>query len=99
MAMVAVISLNLLGYLAGGATAYLMGQDKSSILAATFDYGMFDGVVAMVICTTFFTKEAAIPAVLISIIQNLTAPVIVRNQKKSMGSDSIDYVRIEKNNF
>jgi predicted Na+-dependent transporter len=42
---------------------------------------MFDTVVAMVICTTFFTKEAAIPAVLISIIQNLTDPVIVRYQK------------------
>lgn len=80
-AIVAVITLNLFGYLVGASVAYLMGQDKNNILAATFDYGMFDAVVAMVICTTFFTKEAAIPAVLISIIQNLTAPVIVQYQK------------------
>jgi hypothetical protein len=33
MAMVAVTSLNLLGYLVGASVAYLMGQDKNSILA------------------------------------------------------------------
>lgn len=83
MAMIAAISLNLLGYFVGATIAYFMRQDKSSILATTFDYGMFDAVVAIVICTTFFSKEAAIPAVLISIIQNLTAPIIVRYQTKT----------------
>lgn len=83
MAMFAVTILNLLGYFIGASIASLMKQDKNSILATAFDYGMFDAVVAIVICTTFFSKEAAIPAVLISIIQNLTAPVIVRYQKKT----------------
>lgn len=82
--MCAVTILNLLGYFIGASTAYLMKQDKSSILAAAFDYGMFDAVVAIVICTSYFSKEAAIPAVLISIIQNVTASMIVRYQKKKL---------------
>src|SRR5690606_4983839 len=68
MAILSVTLLNLLGYLVGAFSAYFLKLDKNSILAATFDYGMFDAVVAMVICTTFFSKEAAIPAALISII-------------------------------
>lgn len=83
MAMFAVIALNLLGYFTGAFTAYLLKQDQNSILATAFDYGMFDAVIAMVICTTFFSKEAAIPAVLISIIQNITASVIVKYKKKT----------------
>ncbi|CAM2840206.1 bile acid transporter [Legionella steigerwaltii] len=81
----AVLALNLLGYFTGYSISYVMKQDSKSTLAAIFDYGMFDAIVAMVICTTFFSKEAAIPAVLISIIQNLTAPFIVRYQKKRLG--------------
>lgn len=81
----AVILLNLLGYFTGSSIAYLSKLDKKSILATTFDYGMFDAVVAIVICTTFFNKEAAIPAILISIIQNLTAPIIIRHQKRNLG--------------
>lgn len=82
--LVAVILLNLVGYFTGGVITYLTKYDKESILAAIFDYGMFDAVVAIVICTTFFSKEAAIPAILISIIQNLTAPIIVRYQKRNL---------------
>ncbi|MCA0402721.1 MAG: bile acid:sodium symporter family protein [Proteobacteria bacterium] len=78
MLIIAVLVLNLLGYITGNFIAYLTNYDSLSRLAVSFDYGMFDAIVAMVICTTFFDKETAIPAVLISIIQNLTAPCLVR---------------------
>lgn len=79
----AVICLNLCGYLFGGFFAYSLKWEQGGILAAIFDYGMFDGIVAILICTTFFDKETAIPAVLLSITQNITAPVIIRYWKSS----------------
>lgn len=73
----AVIGLNVMGYGLGAAVAYGMRWDPASILAVIFDYGMFDGAVAMVVCTVFIGPEAAVPAVLMGILQNISAPLII----------------------
>ena len=79
----AIICLNLMGYLIGYCTARFLQWDYPSQLATAFDYGMFDAAVAMVICLTFFDKETAIPAVLISFLQNVTAPILIRLSKST----------------
>lgn len=77
MALLAVLILNLVGYVLGALLAYSMRWETESILAAVFDYGMFDTAVAMVVCTVFIGPEAAIPAVLLGVLQNITAPLLI----------------------
>ncbi|MCX7090944.1 MAG: bile acid:sodium symporter family protein [Legionellales bacterium] len=86
MALLAVLMLNLVGYLMGALIAYGMGWKTDSIWATVFDYGMFDGAVAMVVCTVFIGPEAAIPAVLLGVLQNITAPLLIYGlQSKRLG--------------
>lgn len=75
--LMAVIGLNIMGYFLGACVAYWMQWETDSILAVVFDYGMFDGAVAMVVCTVFIGPEAAIPAVLMGVMQNITAPMLI----------------------
>ncbi len=78
MLILAVLILNLSGYAMGSSFASLLGWEKVSVAAVAFDYGMFDGVVAISICTTFFSMETAVPTVLMSVIQSLSALLLVR---------------------
>lgn len=92
MAIFAALSLNMVGFLMGKIVATIFKQNSSNTISTIFDYGMFDAIVAIVICTTFFGQETALPAVLISIIQNLTAPIIVYYQSGIKGRLTEKYI-------
>lgn len=78
-----VVALNGLGYFFGWAVASLFFWEKSCVAAVAFDYGIFDYVVTISICTSFFSIETAVPAVLMGVIQSMTAPLLVRKLKGS----------------
>ena len=75
---IAVTALNLSGYLFGFITAKLLGNEKPEQKSMMFEYGMFDTGLGVVIATGFFGPLAALPGALLSIIQNLTASIIVK---------------------
>lgn len=77
----AVLILNGVGYIVGATAAYLLGWDRASILATMFDYGMFDGAVAIIICTLYFSNDTALAAVYMGVVQNITGPILIRYWK------------------
>ena len=79
--LLAVLLLNVVGYLLGAVAATLLGWDVASILATMFDYGMFDGAIAIMICTFYFSSDTAVAAVCMGVIQNITAPILIRYWK------------------
>ncbi|MCR9191199.1 MAG: bile acid:sodium symporter family protein [Gammaproteobacteria bacterium] len=79
-----VAALNSLGYTFGWMVARLFCWEKSCVAAVAFDYGIFDCVVTISICTTFFSIETAVPAVLMGVIQSMTAPLLVRKIKRTL---------------
>jgi BASS family bile acid:Na+ symporter len=79
----AVILLNVVGYLSGfliGTLMHCKPKEKKSI---ALEYGLFDVGIGVVIATLFFEPAAALPAALMSIIQNLTASMIVKWSARS----------------
>lgn len=80
---IAVTALNLAGYLFGFITAKLLGNEKPEQRSMMFEYGMFDTGLGVVIATGFFGPLAALPGALLSIIQNLTAAIIVKCVRRS----------------
>ncbi len=74
----AILILNLAGYLTGWSTAKLLGFKKMEQKSIVFEYGMFDTGLGVVIAASFFGPLAALPAALLSILQNLTATTIVK---------------------
>jgi BASS family bile acid:Na+ symporter len=78
MLIAAVLVLNGLGYVIGAIVGYVLCLESKSIMAVVFDYGMFDGAIAIMICTMYFGAHTALPAVLLGIIQNMTAPLLIR---------------------
>lgn len=78
----AVLVLNGVGYLIGAAVSYALHWEYSSMLAVIFDYGMFDGAIAIMICTLYFGADTALAAVLMGILQNITAPILIRHQPR-----------------
>ena len=77
----AVLILNGVGYIVGATAAYLLGWDRASILATMFDCGMFDGAVAIIICTLYFSNDTALAAVYMGVVQNITGPILIRYWK------------------
>lgn len=77
----AITLLNISGYILGLFTFLIMKLKKTCMLPIIFEYGMFDTALAVGIASIFFNAEAAIPAAFLSIIQNLTAPILIKYNK------------------
>ena len=77
----AVIILNGLGYALGAGVSYLLGWESPSRLAIMFDYGMFDGAIAIMVCTLYFGEGTALAAVFMGIVQNMTASLLIHYRK------------------
>ena len=82
MAIIAVTLLNLIGYLTGFITSVILGNKTPEKKSLCFEFGMFDTGLALVIAATFFGPLAALPAALLSFIQNLTASVLVHLSRR-----------------
>ena len=83
LCLVAVIIFNLSSYSIGRLTAVLLGCSPAEEKSLIFEFGMFDTGLAVVVATLFFSASAALPAALLSIIQNLTGAALVRRFNQS----------------
>ncbi len=77
-----VLLLNVFGYFSGLMLANLSKCNIAEKKSLIFEYGMFDTALGVVIATSFFNPLVALPSVFFSVIQNLTAPIIVRFYNK-----------------
>jgi bile acid:Na+ symporter, BASS family len=77
-----VTALNIFSYCIGLLVSKLSNLNKIDQKSVIFEYGMFDTGLAVVIATSFFGPLAALPGALLSIIQNITASVLVRKNVK-----------------
>ncbi len=75
---IAVLLLNSLGYVYG----YLFGKITKLSLANTqaivFEYGMQDSGLGVIIANSFFGPASALASALYSLIQNITAPILIK---------------------
>lgn len=74
----AVLLLNLSGYFFGILTAKILGCNHPEQKSIIFEFGMFDAAIGILIATHFFGPVAALPSAFLSIIQNITASILVR---------------------
>jgi bile acid:Na+ symporter, BASS family len=79
---ISVTALNIFSYFIGMLISKLSNLNKTDQKSVIFEYGMFDTGLAVVIATSFFGPLAALPGALLSIIQNITASVLVRKYVK-----------------
>jgi BASS family bile acid:Na+ symporter len=75
--LLAVLLHNVLGFILAYGTARLMGMGERSARAIMFETGMQNSGLAAALSLKYFSASAAIPGVLFSIWQNLSAPLIV----------------------
>jgi BASS family bile acid:Na+ symporter len=75
--LLAVLLHNVLGFVLAYGTARLMGAGERSARAIMFETGMQNAGLAAALSLKFFSASAAIPGVVFSICQNLSAPLIV----------------------
>jgi len=74
----AVTLLNIAGYFIGALVSKLMRCKEQEQKSITFEYGMFDSGLGVIIATSFFGPLAVLAGALLSIIQCLTAPLLVK---------------------
>lgn len=78
-----VLLLNIFGYLTGMTIAILAKCQTPEKKSLTFEYGMFDTALGVMIAVNFFNPLTALPCVLLSVIQNLTASLLVKVKWKN----------------
>jgi BASS family bile acid:Na+ symporter len=77
-----VLLMNLAGYAAGYWLGKFLKCDEPSNKAISFEFGMQDSSIGIMLATTFFSPLSALPSALFSIIQNVTGPVLVNFFKR-----------------
>lgn len=81
--LIAVITHNVLGLLSGYLLARWIKCDTASCRSISFEFGMQDTALGVVIASKFFGPLSALPGAFFSLIQNLTGPALVKFYNRS----------------
>lgn len=73
-----VLIVNLLGYIYGYSISRLLKLNLPEKQALTYEFGMQDTGLGVVIATTFFSPAAALSGAIFSMLQNITAPILIK---------------------
>lgn len=82
-AFLSVLAMNSLGLLIGSLLAKRAGLSEPDRRAVSFEFGMQDTAIGVVLATQFFGILAALPGTLYSVIQNITGPFLVGRYNKN----------------
>jgi bile acid:Na+ symporter, BASS family len=76
--MAAVLTMNIAGYLIGYIFAKIARRREDECQSISFEFGIQDSAVGIMLASLFFGAAATLPSVFYSFIQNMTAPVLVK---------------------
>jgi len=86
---IAVLTMNIAGYIIGYIFAKIARRSTDECRSISFEFGIQDSAVGIMLASLFFGAAATLPSVFYSFIQNMTASILVKiYNRKSQESDS-----------
>jgi bile acid:Na+ symporter, BASS family len=74
----AVLTMNIAGYIIGYIFAKIAKRKQDDCRSISFEFGIQDSAVGIMLASLFFGAAATLPSVFYSFIQNMTASILVR---------------------